>query len=85
MSGWKYYFPDGGEGPDDARDFPKSAQIWEAEDAARIACERDYSCHDGWERGEREFPIVVIAPDGTEHKFRGHHEPSVEHRVSEDA
>lgn len=83
--GWKYYFPDDGEDVDDAHDFPKSAKILDAEDAAQIACQRDFDCHDGWERGETEFGIAIVAPDGEVHKFRGYHEPSVEHRVSEDA
>lgn len=84
MTQWKYFFPDDGETSDNAREFPKSVRIFDAEDAAQTACERDYDYHDGWERGEREFGISIIAPDGTVHRFRALHEPSVEHRVSED-
>lgn len=85
MGGWKYYFPDDGECIEDAREFPKSLKIFDADDAAQNACERDFNNHDGWERGETEFAIAVVAPDGEVHKFRGHHEPSVEQRVTEDA
>lgn len=83
MTGWKYFFPDEGEEIDDARDFPKTETIFDADDAAQVACERDYSEHDGWERGDRVFVIAVVSPDGDVHKFKAWHEPSVEHRVSE--
>ncbi len=82
---WKYYFPDGGETVDDARSFMKRAYRPpnDAEDAAQIACELDYSYHDGYERGEEHFKIGVVAPDGEVHIFNAWHEPSVEHNVSE--
>lgn len=84
---WKAYYPDDAETADDAR---KIAPLWDwqiihdAEDAARRACEIDYVNRDGWERAADEtFPIVVIAPDGTETWWEGSHEPSVEHNVQE--
>lgn len=84
-SGWLMYFPEDGEDKDDARpillrDWQK---IFDADDAAGFACEHDYDARDGWERGEGEFEIVVISPDGEESKFLGHHEPSVHHSVRE--
>lgn len=85
MSGWKYFFPDDGETIEDAREFRARDQIGDSEMAAQIACERDFSEHDGWERSETEFAIAVISPDGDVHRYRAWHEPSVEHRVSEDA
>lgn len=80
---WKYYFPDN-EDASCARDLKGTRYpVDDAEDAARFACEMDYSKHDGWERGDREFAIAVISPSGEEHRFTGQHEPSVEHRVYE--
>jgi len=84
MSTWKYFFPDDGEDVSDAREFPKFVKIFDAKDAAQIACERDFDCHDGWERSDAEFGIAIVSPDGDVRKFRGYHEPSVEHRVAEE-
>jgi hypothetical protein len=84
MTKWKYFFPDDGEGVDDAREFPKPLRFFDAKEAAQVACQLDFDCHDGCERGENEFCIAIVAPDGEVHKFRGYHEPSVEHRVSEE-
>lgn len=84
--GWKAYYPDDGETADDARTLKMSSRklIWDAEDAAQRACEYDYQHRDGWERTQGEpFPIVVIAPDGTETRWSGYHEASVAHTVSE--
>ena len=85
---WKAYYPEDGETTDDARvitprwDWQQG--FLDDEDAAQRACEIDYDERDGWERGMDEpFPIVVIAPDGTETRWTGRHEPSVEHHVSE--
>lgn len=84
MSKWQYYFPDGGETADDAREIKHS---WRKPnnfyDAAQIACELDFARHDGWERGDARFQIAVISPEGEEHRYEAWHEPSVEHRVSE--
>lgn len=83
---WRAYYPEDGETADDAR-MLKPRWSWQrpirdAEDAARRACEIDYDQRDGWERGQdREFPIVVIAPDGTETHWTGMHEPTVHHNV----
>lgn len=76
---WSFYFPDEGEVASDA--VPIIGKVWDADDAAEIACEYDYSSREGWERGEREFPIVVISPDGEEFRFFGWNEPSVNHCV----
>lgn len=81
MSGWKFYYPDEGETADDAR--PISGSILDHEDAAQLACERDYKMRDGWERGDTPFVIAIIGPDGDELSFEACHEPSVEHRVYE--
>lgn len=84
---WQAYYPDDGETADDARDLPQSwgKTIWDAEDAARVACEFDYYSRDGWERGMEElFPIVVIAPDGTESRWKAYNEQRVGHNVDED-
>jgi hypothetical protein len=85
---WRAYYPEDGETADDARviaprwDWQK--RFLDAEDAARRACEIDYDERDGWERSrDSDFPIVVIAPDGTETHWTGRHEPSVEHVVEE--
>lgn len=78
---WKFYFPDDGETADDA--CPIIGKVWGADDAAQNACEYDFSSRDGWERGEGEFPIVVISPEGVEFKFIGCHEPSIDHVVRE--
>lgn len=83
MTGWLYYFPDDGETTDDARRFGPLDKITDADDAAQCACERDFDRHDGWERGPTEFTIAIIAPDGSETRWKAWHEPSVEHYVSE--
>jgi hypothetical protein len=84
---WKAYYPECGETADDARVLKPRwdhQRIWDAEDAARRACEIDYSERDGWERGlENDFQIVVVAPDGTETRWKGCHVPSVDHCVEE--
>lgn len=78
---WHFYFPDDGETAKDA--CPIIGKIWDAEDAAREACEYDFDSRDGWERGENEFAIAVISPDGEETRFIGCHERTVQHTVSE--
>lgn len=81
---WRYYFPGDGEAADDARALDRlTLEPLDHEDAAQIACERDWSRHDGFERGETEFEIAIISPDGEEQRFSAWHEPSVEHRVSQ--
>lgn len=81
---WKFYFPEGAETADDAREVLLTGFV-EAEDVARHACEYDFNQCDGWERGMgARFPIVVISPDGEQFRFKGHHEPSVDHFVEED-
>lgn len=85
MGDWKYYFPDEGEDEGDARAFKNGTKFFDAEDAAVRACELDFSNHDGWERGNTEFRIAIVGPDGKVSVFRACHEPSVEHRVYEDA
>lgn len=81
MSEWRAYFPDDGETSEHARKITHYdwQRIIDADDAADYACEMDFNSRDGWERMEQSFPIVVIAPDGTEHKYTGRHEPSVDH------
>ena len=87
-SGFKAYFPDDGEGPEDAVDIKhyEWRRAFDADDAADEACEYDYSGRDGWERsmhaGETApFPIVIIGPDGTEARYMAWHEPSIEHKT----
>lgn len=89
MSGvWKAYFPDDRHTADDAfvikpRRF--GPPIYDSESAAQRACEIDYDECDGWERGVgQDFSIVVIAPDGTETRWRARHEPSIEHVVDQE-
>lgn len=83
MEPWRVYFPDDGDGRDDAQVIVGRRDFWCAEDAARAACEMDYTERDGWERGDATFPAVVISPDGQETKWNFCHEPSVEHTVRE--
>jgi hypothetical protein len=78
---WKFYFPEDGETIADA--CPIIGRIFDADHAAREACEYDYHGRDGWERIEVEFPIVVVSPDGEETRFIGCHERSIEHAVRE--
>lgn len=83
MNGWSFYFPDDDEVPEDAR-ASRLKRVYHADDVAQEACEHDYSDCDGWERKPDDtFAIAVIGPDGTETRFRGQHEPSVEHQVWE--
>jgi hypothetical protein len=82
--GWKIYFPD----DDPERECPFETSAFDAEHAAQKACEHDYGERDGWERDMRsgstaEFVLLVVAPDGTETRFAGCHEASVEHHVRE--
>lgn len=79
---WKAYYPCDGETAEDARAV-EGAAIWDANSAAQAACKYDYSERDGWERADRPFDIVVIAPDGTETAFTGAHEPDIHHAVYE--
>lgn len=88
-SGYKAYFPDDGEGPEDAREIKTYdwQSVYDAEDAAEHACEYDHSERDGWERSmaggqTSEFAIVVIDPMGQEVRYKGWHEVSIEHRVT---
>lgn len=78
---WSFYFPEEGENKDDATVI--IGKVWDADDAAQMACEYDFSSRGGWERGQEEFDIVIINPDGEEFSFVGWHEPSVEHRAKE--
>lgn len=78
-SEWSFYLPDHGETKNDA--VPIIGRIWDFDHAAQEACEYDFSSRDGWERGEVEFRIAVVAPDGETRTFVAWHEPSVEHRV----
>jgi hypothetical protein len=84
---WRAYYPEDGETADDARVIePRKwgPGIYCADDAAKRACEIDFDERDGWERSQDVgFPIVVIAPDGTETRWTGRHVPSVEHVVEE--
>ena len=80
-SQWRYYLPDD-ETIDDATEMSTAWDSFFV--AAEEACEHHYNERDGWERGStEEFPIIVVAPDGTERAFLGRHEPSVEHYVRE--
>lgn len=85
-SAWKAYFPDDAETADDAHELAEwdFDPIRYVERAADAACQLDYHGRDGWERTHGEsFPIVVIDPQGNEHRFKGWHEPSIEHHVEE--
>jgi len=76
---WKFFRPGEGEKAEDATIIHGS--VWDAEDAARMAVEYDYSNCDGWERGDREFEIVVISPAGEHTAFMGSNEPDIIHTV----
>lgn len=83
--GWRYVL-DGGEVADiaDSR-MPLQLRfhsVNNAERAAKIACEMDYHLHDGWERGDKEFDVAVISPDGIVSNFICSHEPVIEHYVT---
>lgn len=82
MGVWKFYFPDLDESAEDATEavHPCSFGSW---DVAQDACKHDYDERDGWERGDRCFPIVVIDPDGNETHWTGQHEPSVNHTATQ--
>jgi hypothetical protein len=84
---WRAYYPEDGETADDARVIePRKwgPRIYDAEYAAQRACVFDFDERDGWERSQDVgFPIVVIAPDGTETRWIGRHEPSILHIVEE--
>lgn len=85
-SRWQAYYPEDGETTDDARALPEwdFAPISNLDSAAEAACRHDYDSRDGWERqAEESFPIVVIDPQGKEHRFRAWHAPSVNHHVKE--
>lgn len=82
-SKWSAYWPDDGETADDAMMLKHYSwkKIYDDDDAARLACEIDYSEREGWERiGEgNSFKVVIISPDGDESEFECFHEPTVEH------
>lgn len=83
---WQAYWPDEGETADDAMTLrePIWKRIYDAEDAAKVACAYDFGSRDGWERAVGEtFPIVIIDPDGTETRWNCCHEQSVTHSVRE--
>lgn len=85
-SNWKAYFPGDGETAEDASVLFEWdwKPIRNAEHAADAACQLDYTGRDGWERTSGEsFPIVVIDPQGKEYRFKGWHEPSIDHHVEE--
>ncbi len=89
--GFRVYFPDDAEGPEDAHDLTcyPWVRVYDPDDAAELACEYDYSERDGWERdmsggATRHFPMVIISPEGTETRYFGWHEPSIEHKTSRD-
>lgn len=86
MSGWGFYFPDDGETAADATHVPERVRNLAATVSPRIvaemACAYDYDERDGWERKpEANFTIAVVSPTGTETRWTGWHEPSVEHNV----
>ena len=79
---WQVYFPDDCEDASDARFIYSKPwdKIYDAEDAARKASELDYGERDGWTRGmDNRFAMVIVAPDGTESRWEGWHEASVDH------
>ena len=81
-AGWRYYLPGDGETAADATLLWKPGEAdksYSPTDAADEACAHDCTVH-GCRNGT-EFTIVVIAPSGTEWRFVGWHEPSVEHYV----
>lgn len=49
--------------------------------AARVAGEMDYNFHDGWERGDKEFDITIISPEGVVSHFECTHEPIIQHYI----
>jgi hypothetical protein len=87
-TGYKVYFPDDGEGPQDAHDIKVYdwQKIYDAEHAAEHASALDYGERDGWERGMTrgecdKFAMVIIDPSGNESRYQGWHEASVEHKA----
>lgn len=85
---WKAFFPEDGETVDDAWEVkPRSEwapKIYDAESAAKRACEMDFTERDGWERSrDTKFLIIIIDPKGVHHSFTGWHEPTVDHLVEE--
>ena len=88
MNDWRAYYPEDGQTADDAVVVRPRSQwapkIMDAEDAAKRACEMDFTERDGWERSrDTEFPIIIIAPDGTETEWACAHEPSINHTARE--
>ena len=79
---WKVYYPDDGHDASDAIEANPEF-VYDAESVAQWACEYDYGFRDGWERGDDDFTIVVVAPDGAETEWTCRHEPDVRHVVSE--
>lgn len=82
---WRAYFPDDAETPEDAVVLRPQVwrEIYNAEDAAEIACKYDYGNRDGWERNGETFLIHIIAPDGSETCWSARHEPTIHHSVEE--
>lgn len=84
MKKWLAYYPGDGETADDAVELEDP--LWDIvypEDAARVACEYDFAERAGWgRRPDTEFEIAIIAPDGSETRWCGHHELTVLHRVN---
>jgi len=79
---WSFFFPD--EGGDEGDALTITRPVYDAKDAARWAVKYDFEHREGWERGEREFPIVVISPDGKQTQFFGWHQKTIEHRARKD-
>lgn len=78
---WRYYLPERGERPEDAIEFrPSNLSFIASEDIAESAMTAHYD-NGGWENFDEEVTIVVIAPDGTETRWRGWNEAVVEHHV----
>lgn len=74
---FKYYFVEDGEKLENALEV----KAWDADEAAEKAVEYDWAFRDGWERGETEFRLTVISPEGKETTYIGMHEQTIAHRV----
>jgi hypothetical protein len=73
--------PGDGQTIQDARIVDASFSIFNEDDAAEAAVEHDWYARQGNERGEREFAVVVISPEGEEFRYLGIHEQTISHRA----
>jgi hypothetical protein len=76
---WKWFHSGDGETAADAQYVRDSLGLFCPDDVATIACEMDYSDHEGHRRNGEAFEFTVISPGGKHFKFAGQHEATVEH------